>query len=123
MRSHTKNTLVVIVRHGLTELVLLLARIHKRVLGCHYVLLLLLRLLTVLDGVLVLPLVMDDEEAKRIVRDKELLSNMVEALVDSLNDDSLRRSMVLVVSKEGRVLLWRMILTRVANLELSPLTV
>ncbi|GJU97933.1 RNA-directed DNA polymerase, eukaryota, reverse transcriptase zinc-binding domain protein [Tanacetum coccineum] len=55
-----------------------------------------------LDGVLVLPLVSDDEEAIRIVGDEELLSNVVEASVDSLKDDSLRRSMFLVVAKDGK---------------------
>ncbi|GKE45257.1 hypothetical protein Tco_1472541, partial [Tanacetum coccineum] len=59
-------------------------------------------LLTDLDGVLVLPLVSDDVEAIRIVGDEELLSNVVEASVDSLKDDSLRRSMFLVVAKDGK---------------------
>ncbi|GKC82626.1 RNA-directed DNA polymerase, eukaryota, partial [Tanacetum coccineum] len=49
-----------------------------------------------------LPLLLDEENAMRIVGDEELLSNVVEASVLSLNDDSFKRSMLRTVSKVGR---------------------
>nr|GEU59128.1 hypothetical protein [Tanacetum cinerariifolium] len=41
----------------------------------------------------------EEEEAKRIVGDEELLSNMVEASVSSVNDDSFNKSMLHMISK------------------------
>nr|GEU30043.1 hypothetical protein [Tanacetum cinerariifolium] len=49
------------------------------------------------DGLL--PLASEEEEAKRIVKDEELLSNMVEASVSSVNDDSFNKSMLHTISK------------------------
>ncbi|GKA50964.1 putative RNA-directed DNA polymerase, eukaryota, reverse transcriptase zinc-binding domain protein [Tanacetum coccineum] len=49
-----------------------------------------------------LPLLLDEENAMRVVGDEELLSNVVEASVLSLNDDSFKRSMLRRVSKVGR---------------------
>ncbi|GKD61099.1 hypothetical protein Tco_1298608, partial [Tanacetum coccineum] len=50
----------------------------------------------------VLPLALDEKEAKRIVRDEELLYNMVEASAESVNDDSFNKSMLRTVLKVGR---------------------
>ncbi|GJU14235.1 hypothetical protein Tco_1142201 [Tanacetum coccineum] len=54
-------------------------------------------------GLLVLPLLLGEIDAMRTVGEDELLSNVVDGSVESLKDDSLRRSMVLVVSKDGKV--------------------
>nr|GEZ10670.1 ribonuclease H-like domain-containing protein [Tanacetum cinerariifolium] len=54
------------------------------------------------EGLLVLPLVLEEVDVMRKVGDVELLSKVVVALESSVNDDSFKRSMVRVVSKVGR---------------------
>nr|GEX89355.1 hypothetical protein [Tanacetum cinerariifolium] len=55
--------------------------------------------------------------------EEEMPSNVLEVLVSSLKDDSLSRSMLRVVSNEGRVSRCRIMSTRVAKRESSLLTV
>nr|GEU42981.1 putative leucine-rich repeat protein, plant-type [Tanacetum cinerariifolium] len=50
-----------------------------------------------------LPFGVEDVDVTRAVGEEELPSNVLEVLVSSLKDDSLSRSMVRVVSNEGRV--------------------
>nr|GEU38645.1 hypothetical protein [Tanacetum cinerariifolium] len=68
------------------------------------------KLLGDLECVFVLPLVSDEEDAIRMVRDEELLSKVVE-VESSLNEDSFKRSMLRTVSNVGRGILKRMILS------------
>nr|GFA88004.1 hypothetical protein [Tanacetum cinerariifolium] len=63
-----------------------------------------------------------DVDVTRAVGEEELPSNVLEVLVSSLKDDSLSRSMVRVVSNEGSVSRCRIMSTRVAKRESSPLT-
>nr|GFD44635.1 hypothetical protein [Tanacetum cinerariifolium] len=50
-----------------------------------------------------LPFGVEDVDITRAVGEEELPLNVLEVLVSSLKDDSLSRSMVRVVSNEGRV--------------------
>nr|GEX27498.1 hypothetical protein [Tanacetum cinerariifolium] len=68
-------------------------------------------------------LVAEDVDVTRAVGEEELPSNVLEVMVSSLKDDSLSRSMVRVVSNERRVSQCRIMSTRVAKRESSPLTV
>nr|GFC94826.1 hypothetical protein [Tanacetum cinerariifolium] len=70
-----------------------------------------------------LPFGVEDVDITRAVGEEELPLNVLEVLVSSLKDDSLSRSMVRVVSNEGRVSRCRIMSTRVAKRESSPLTV
>nr|GFC44773.1 hypothetical protein [Tanacetum cinerariifolium] len=70
-----------------------------------------------------LPFGVEDVDITRAVGEEELPSNVLEVLVSSLKDDSLSRSMVRMVSNEGRVSRCRIMSTRVAKRESSPLTV
>nr|GEZ30854.1 hypothetical protein [Tanacetum cinerariifolium] len=70
-----------------------------------------------------LPFGVEDVDVTRAVEEEELSSNVLEVLVSSLKDDSLSRGMLRVVSNEGRVLRCRIMSTRVAKRESSPLTV
>nr|GEX39485.1 hypothetical protein [Tanacetum cinerariifolium] len=63
------------------------------------------------------------ERARGPVGEEELPSNVLEVLVSSLKDDSLSKSMLRMVSNEGRVSRCRIMSTRVAKRESSPLTV
>nr|GEZ78890.1 peroxisomal (S)-2-hydroxy-acid oxidase GLO4-like [Tanacetum cinerariifolium] len=70
-----------------------------------------------------LPFGVEDVDVTRVVGEEELPSNVLEVMVSSLKDDSLSRSMLRVVSNEGRVSRCRIMSTRVAKRESSPLTV
>nr|GEU53952.1 ATP-dependent DNA helicase PIF1-like [Tanacetum cinerariifolium] len=70
-----------------------------------------------------LPFGVEDVDVTIAVGEEELPSNVLEVLVSSLKDDSLSRSMLRVVSNEGRVSRCQIMSTRVAKRESSPLTV
>nr|GFA16367.1 hypothetical protein [Tanacetum cinerariifolium] len=63
------------------------------------------------------PFGVEDVDVTRAVGEEELPSNVLEVLVSSLKDDSLSKSMVRVVSNEGRVSRCRIMSTRVAKRE------